>query len=119
MRFAYAVNLLMLIPIAVPTLLGRGDPAQSRFAESEGWRAVVGAFWCAVMALSVYGLWRPERAAPLLVAQVIYKSLWLAVFALPRVASGRAREVPPGIGLSFLFIVLVWPWLIPWRALLA
>jgi hypothetical protein len=32
---------------------------------------------------------------------------------------GEARSVPTRIAVSFAAIVVVWPWLIPWRHLLA
>lgn len=45
--------------------------------------------------------------------------LWLGVYALPRLRRGEVRSLPAGIAVSFAAIVLVWPWLIPWRHLLA
>ncbi len=54
--------------------------------------------------------------SPLLLIQVVYKSLWLAVFVLPRVVRGRADEVPWGIALTFLVIVVSYPWVIPWAS---
>jgi hypothetical protein len=38
---------------------------------------------------------------------------------LPRLIAGRRQEIPAGITWSFLVIVLVWPWVIPWRQLFA
>jgi hypothetical protein len=119
MRLAFAINVLILAPIALPTLLRLADTAQGRFDESAGWRVLVGSLWTAILLLSLVGLWRPERVAAVLVAQVIYKSLWLLVYALPRLASGRAHKLPPGITACFVVIVAAWPFLIPWRALFA
>jgi hypothetical protein len=114
LRLAYAFNLLVLLPIAVPTLLRLYPTDQGKFEESAGWRVLVGALWTAILVLSALGLYAPLRYSPVLVLQVIYKTLWLLVFALPRVAEGRARSVPWGIAGSFLIIVLVWPFIIPW-----
>jgi hypothetical protein len=45
--------------------------------------------------------------------------VWLLVYAAPRVLAGRRQEIPAGIALSFVAIVLLWPWFIPWRQLFA
>ena len=50
----------------------------------------------------------------LLLIQVIYKSLWLLVFVKPRLSKEKFSEVPSGIALVFLVIVLSYPWVIPW-----
>ena len=55
--------------------------------------------------------------SPLLLIQVIYKTLWLAVFAVPRLRTGRVSEIPWGIALTFLVIVVSYPWVIPWGQL--
>ena len=117
-QIAYLLNILILIPVAVPTLLGLYDTAQGRFDESEGFRILVGAFWTAILVCSVAGLFRPEPFVAVLIIQLLYKSTWLAAYALPRLISGRAEEIPLGIAVSFVGIVIVWPFLIPWKELL-
>ncbi len=119
LRLAYLANVLILLPIAIPTLLRLFETAQGRFDESAGWRILVGALWTGILVLSLLGLRSPLVWSPVLVLQVIYKSLWLGAYALPRVVRGDPRSVPPGIAGSFAVIVLVWPWIIPWRHLLA
>jgi hypothetical protein len=114
LRLAYAFNILVLLPIAVPTLLRLYPTDQGKFEESAGWRVLVGALWTAILVLSALGLYAPLRFSPVLVLQVIYKTLWLLVFALPRVVNGRSRSVPWGIAGTFLVIILVWPFIIPW-----
>lgn len=118
MRFAYLLNICILVPIALTTLFGWSDGAQGRFAESAGWRVLVGALWTAILLLSLLGLRAPLVYSPVLALQLIYKSLWLGVYAAPLWLAGRGDEVPPGIAASFVVIVLVWPWLLPWRHLL-
>ena len=56
--------------------------------------------------------------SPLLLIQVIYKTLWLLVFVLPRLIGGRDQEIPWGIPLTFLVIVVSYPWVIPWEQVL-
>jgi hypothetical protein len=117
-RIAYVINLVVLLPIAIPTLFRLYPTDQGRFEESAGWRVLVGALWTAILVLSVLGLFAPLRYSPVLVLQLIYKSLWLLVYVAPRVARGDIRSVPWGIASSFAVIVLVWPWIIPWGYLL-
>ncbi|MDX2088872.1 MAG: hypothetical protein SFX73_13530 [Kofleriaceae bacterium] len=113
----FIANLLILIPVAIPTLL-RLPTDQGKFIESEGWRTIVGGFWLAIMVTSALALRAPERFASVLVIQVIYKATFLAMYALPRYLRGAGDEVPSGITVSFTLIVLSWPFLIPWRTLM-
>lgn len=113
-RLAYGLNLLILTPIAIPALLHLFPVDQARFVESDGWRILVGALWTGILVLSALGLRNPLRFSPVLLLQVIYKSLWLLLYAGPRLLHGQTGELPAGIAVSFLCIVLVWPFLIPW-----
>jgi hypothetical protein len=118
----YILNIIVLIPVGLATLLS-GEAAQRRvfqgkFQESEGIRTILGSLWAAMLIGSVIGLLAPVSMSPLLLIQVIYKSLWLLVFVLPRVLSGRASEVPWGMAGTFLFMALTYPWVIPWSAIL-
>jgi hypothetical protein len=112
-------NILILIPVGFGTLLKASVTDQAAFAESAGWRTLVGALWIAILACSVLGVLQPAGFLWLLVFQVIYKSVWLLAYAAPRLSATRRREIPSGIAVSFLVIVLVWPWFIPWRQLFA
>ncbi len=114
LRLAYAFNLLVLLPIAVPTPPA-AVPHQS--GEIRGERRLAGAggpLRTVILVLSALGLYAPLRYSLVLVLQVIYKTLWLLVFALPRVVNGRTHSIPWGITGSFIIIVLVWPFIIPW-----
>jgi hypothetical protein len=114
----YAFNILVLVPIGLMTLLGgeRGGrlACQGKFPESAGFRTILGSLWTAILIGSVLGMFYPVPMSPLLLIQVIYKTLWLLVFVLPRLAGGRSGEVPWGISLTFLVIVVSYPWVIPW-----
>jgi len=110
-------NILILVPVGFGTLLRPSATDHGVFAESAGWRTLVGSLWVAILVCSVLGLSWPAGFVWLLVFQVIYKSVWLLVYAAPRVLAGRRQEIPAGIALSFLAIVLIWPWFIPWRQL--
>ena len=112
-------NILILVPIGIGTLLKPSLTDHGVFAESAGWRTLVGSLWVAILACSALGVVWPSSFIWLLLLQVIYKSVWLLVYAAPRVLSGRSQEIPAGIALSFVVIVLVWPWFIPWGQLFA
>ena len=112
-------NILILVPIGFGTLLKASLTDHGVFAESAGWRTLVGSLWVGILACSALGVVWPSSFAWLLVFQVIYKSVWLLVYAAPRVLAGRRQEIPAGIALSFVVIVLVWPWFIPWCQLFA
>ena len=117
----YIFNILVLLPIGMPLLFG-GTVAvrrvfQAKFTDSEGIRTILGSLWTAILVCSVIGLFFPVAMSPLLLVQIIYKSLWLLVFVLPRIVSGRGNEIPLGVSVTFLFIVMTYPWVIPWRVL--
>jgi hypothetical protein len=119
----YLFNVAVLVPIGSLTLFGgeRGGrlACQGKFPESAGFRTILGSLWTAILVGSVVGLFFPVPMAPLLMVQVVYKTLWLLVYALPRLLDGRSGEVPWGISLTFLLIVLTYPWVIPWEQVFA
>lgn len=115
----FLLNILILVPVGALTLFRASVTDQGVFAESAGWRTLVGSLWLAILVCSALGLYWPASFLWVLVFQVIYKSIWLLTYAAPRLTRERVREIPSGIALSFLVIVLAWPWFIPWRQLVA
>ncbi|MEI7460619.1 MAG: hypothetical protein WCK15_14495 [Pirellula sp.] len=117
----YIFNIIVLIPIGFLTLLGgeKGGrlACQSKFSESEGFRTILGSLWTAILIGSVLGLFFPITMSALLLIQVIYKTIWLLVYAMPRMLKQRGNEVPWGISLTFLVIIVSYPWVIPWEQL--
>ena len=118
---AYIFNIIVLIPIGLMTLLGgeKGGQlaCQSKFTESEGFRTILGSLWTAILIGSVLGLFFPITMSALLLVQVIYKTLWLLVYIVPRMLNKRSNEVPWGIASAFLVIIVSYPWIIPWAQL--
>jgi len=106
-QYLFWANIFILVPVGFVTLLKPSVTDQGAFVESAGWRALVGSLWLTILVCSVLGLVSPGSF------------LWLLVYAAPRVLAGRRQEIPVGITLSFVVIVLVWPWFIPWRQLFA
>jgi hypothetical protein len=118
-QYLFWANILILVPVGFATLLKPSVTDQGAFVESAGWRTLVGSLWLAILSLSLLGVIWPGAYLWLLVFQVIYKSVWLLAYAVPRLLSGRVAEIPVGIAVSFVAIVLVWPWFIPWRQMFA
>ena len=115
---AYIFNIIILIPIGLMTMLGGAKggqlACQSKFPESEGFRTILGSLWTAILIGSVLGLFFPITMSVLLLIQVIYKALWLLVYAMPRMLNQRTNEVPWGIASTFLIIIVTYPLVIPW-----
>lgn len=75
-------------------------------------RNLILCLWAGIAVCSLFGLVWPEAFVALLVMQVTYKSAFLIVYVLPRVRARAWQEIPYGVSISFLAIVLVWPWFI-------
>ena len=118
---AYIFNIIVLIPIGLMAMLGgeKGGQlaCQRKFPESEGFRTILGSLWTAILIGSFLGLFFPVTMSVLLLIQVIYKTLWLLVYAMPRMLNQRTNEVPCGISSTFLIIIVTYPWNIPWGQL--
>jgi len=89
-------NILVLVPIGLLTLFGGekgGQMAcQGKFPESEGFRTILGSLWTAILIGSILGLFFPATMSPLLLIQVLYKTLWLLVFVVPRLRTAQQRS---------------------------
>lgn len=109
-----------IVPIGLMTLLGgecRGQLAcQGKSPESEGFRTILGSLWTANLLGSILGLIFPVQMSPPLLIQMIYITLWLLMFVMPRLLKGKISDIPSGIALVFLVIVLSYRWEIPWGA---
>ncbi|HEY1068716.1 MAG TPA: hypothetical protein VGE52_21515 [Pirellulales bacterium] len=123
LRLPYIFNIIVLVPVGLLTLFGgeRGVRIvfQDRCRDSEAVRTILGSLWTAILIASVIGLAYPVAMSPLLLVQTIYKSLWLLVFVLPRLMTGRAGEIPPGVAWTFAVIVATYPLVTPWAKLFA
>jgi hypothetical protein len=122
LRMAYLANVLILLPVALATLLSaRGAAAviESKFPVDTPYRILVGCLWSGILMCSILGLFSPQRMVGIVILQVIYKALFLGIVIFPLWKSKGMDAVPMGLSLSFLVIVLVWPWVLwqtfPWR----
>jgi hypothetical protein len=72
----------------------------------------------AMSLLAWLGVWRPVRMLPVLVLEVLWKVLWLALVALPRAVSGELGrpfvEVAVNCSVAVVIVAAV-PWGHVWR----
>lgn len=112
-KVAYALNVLILAPALVSMYYdAEATPIrafQGTIQNSEGLRLLVASLWFAILLLSFAGFFWPKLFLPVLMLQVIYKSLFLLTYCLPRIKARKIKEVPIGLSVSFLFIVLTYP----------
>lgn len=118
----YIFNIVVLIPVGLTMPFGRASGKrlvfQGKLPESAEMRTISASAWTVILIGSVIGLFHPVSMSPVLLIQVIYNSLWLVVFVLPLLVRGRFCEVNWGIAGTFLFIILTYPWVIPWGKVL-
>jgi len=123
LRMAYSINLFMvsgvgLIPLLSPSLANK-LLFQHAFVESEAFR-VLGALWLTVALLSGLGLRAadPRTYSPVLLSQVVYKTIWLAVATTRSLLRGSWADFPFMLALTFAPFVVFLPAVIPWSYLL-
>lgn len=121
--FPYVFNIIVLLPVGLMTLFGGAETQRrlflGKYPDSPGLRTILGSLWTAILICSAIGIFYPLSMSPLLLVQVIYKTLWWLVFVLPRLLTGRAEQIHWPIAGVFLFILLTYPWVIPWAAVFA
>lgn len=115
-RLVYIANILVAGWIGVTSLLNPKLAATAVFTNaypsSEVMR-LVGCLWLAITLLSFLGLWQPMTFSPVLLLQLIYKSTWLLVVALPAIR--HHQPYPTAMAVFFLVWVVVLPFVIPWK----
>ncbi len=77
-------------------------------------RGVAFSFWAALSALSVFGIRYPLKMLPLLLLQLVYKSIWLIAVYLPLRSAGQSTELTKVmvIGVVVDLIVIPWPYVL-------
>lgn len=86
-----------------------------------GWELMESVVQCMLGALSLLallGLRHPVRMLPLLLFELAWKAIWLAVVAAPKWASGAMDEATLETTFACLLVVVFLP-VIPWRRVAA
>lgn len=107
MRVLYLLNFVMLGLSVWPVLFtheGAWDPV----------KGVAFAFWAALSVLSGLGIRYPLQMVPLLLLQLVYKSVWLIAVALPQWSAIRSAELTStmAIGIVVDLVVIPWPYVL-------
>ena len=73
---------------------------------------LIGFLWTAIGILSFLGMMFPLAMSPVLLLQLIYKSMWFVLEAIPK--AFRSERYPKAMAMFFVMWVIVLPWIIPW-----
>jgi hypothetical protein len=94
------IGLLMLI---VPDVMIAifGMPAQDPYVYG-----IAGAFWLAMGILSILGLYDPHKYVPVLLLQILYKSLWIFAVFIPNVIVDGAQFYTIFILVVFIIFIV-------------
>jgi len=84
----------------------------------EPMEGVVACMLASFSVLSVLGLRYPLQMLPLLFWELVWKTLWLVVVAVPLWSTGTMDEAHHSIAVAVLGIV-IFPFIIPWRYVFA
>lgn len=119
MKVMYLANIIVAGWISISSLFFPKIAKQTVFANaveySEAIR-LVGALWFAIFILSILGLFYPKQMSLVFVFQLIYKSSWLIIVALP--AMWNNNPYPKSMSIFFLIWVIILPFVIPWKELM-
>jgi hypothetical protein len=103
MRLLYLLNFVMLGLSAWPVIInhaGAWDPV----------KGVAFSFWAVLSALSGLGLRYPLKMLPLLLLQLLYKSVWVIAVALPLWSTFRSIELTNIMAMGAVVDIIVIPW---------
>ncbi len=118
LKLIYIANIFVAGWISITSLffpkLALVSIFENNFEYSESFR-LVGALWGGIFILSIVGLFFPIKMSPILLMQLIYKSSWLLIAALPAMLQGN--PFPKGMAIFFVIWVVVLPFVIPWQEL--
>ena len=110
LRLLYLFNFVLLGLDVWPAIINH----------AEAWDPVKGAaysFWAALSVLSGLGLRYPLKMVPLLLLQLLYKSVWIIAIALPTWT--LVQSANPGLTKAMVGGVVVDLIVIPWAYVLA
>jgi hypothetical protein len=103
MRLLYLLNFALLGLQVWPVLInhaGAWDPV----------RGVARSVWAALSALAGLGVRYPLKMLPLLLMQLLYKSIWVIAVALPLWSTFRSMELTKVMAYGAVMDLIVIPW---------
>jgi hypothetical protein len=121
LRIIYISNILVAGAISIMTLVFNSFATKNLFGDLEtesNSSYITGSFWTAITLCSIFGLKFPYNFSPVLIIQIIYKSLYLFRKFLPDLISGNVGERGTiGMSIFFLVWIIILPIFVPWRYL--
>jgi hypothetical protein len=104
LRAAYLLLVVGLGLMIVPVLIQHEPMA----------RGVIPSLLGGVWLLAIVGVFRPLQMLPLLMFELVWKTIWLCAFGLPQWSAGHVPETFAGdikaIGLGVILMPIVIPW---------
>ena len=104
LRAAYLLLVVGLGLMIVPVLIQHEPMA----------RGVIPSLLGGVWVLAIVGLFRPLQMLPLLMFELVWKTIWLCAFGLPQWSAGHVPETfaedIKAIGLGVILMPIVIPW---------
>ena len=104
LRAAYLLLVVGLGLMIVPVLIQHEPMA----------RGVIPSLLAGVWLLAIIGVFRPLQMLPLLMFELVWKTIWLCAFGLPQWSAGHVPETfaedVKAIGLGVILMPLVIPW---------
>jgi len=121
LRIVYSSNILVAGTISIITLAFNSFATENLFgdvATESNSSYITGSFWTAITICSILGLFFPYSFSPILIIQIIYKSLYLFRKFLPDLISGNIGEKNTiGMSIFFLVWIILLPIIVPWKYL--
>ncbi|BFM12540.1 hypothetical protein R50072_26930 [Simiduia litorea] len=113
----FRLNLLraMYLLIGIGLILSVWPGVFSSIGKAADSHTVVGAILVSFSLLALLGLRYPLKLLPILIFELIWKSLWLLGFALPAYLTGSMDEYTAGTTFACAMGVILTPLVIPWR----
>jgi hypothetical protein len=113
----YLLRALYLFIVLGSAIVRWPEVIQQVIYQEKDWERMEGVVACMLFtfsALSILGLRYPLQMLPLLLWELVWKSIWLLIVALPLWTAGQMDESTWATAYACLMVVIV-PFVIPWR----
>ena len=113
----YLLRALYLFIVVGLAIVRWPDVIDQIIHQEKSWELKEGVVICMLTAFSVLlilGLRYPLQMIPLLLWELVWKSIWLIVVALPLWTTGQMDEATLETAYNCLYVLII-PFVIPWR----
>lgn len=105
----------MYLFIAVGLIITTWPEIAGSSGQAADSHTVISSFLAAIALLALLGLRYPLKMLPLLIFELIWKAIWLLVFAVPMYLGEGLDEYAIGVAFACGMGVVLTPLVIPWR----